>query len=168
VLAALSIAGLPTDRFCFEGFLPTREAGRVARLAQLATEPRTLVFFEAPHRIVATLADLAGTFGADRRAVVARELSKTWETVYRDTLAGLLDIAGKDANMARGEITLVVAGAPEANSAPDDDFVRRALELLRNDLPPARAAAVVAQLTGRRRNDVYAMALALALALAKR
>ncbi|MEP7314335.1 MAG: 16S rRNA (cytidine(1402)-2'-O)-methyltransferase [Pseudomonadota bacterium] len=162
VLAALSIAGLPTDRFCFEGFLPVRGAGRVARLAHLATEPRTLVFFEAPHRIVATLTDLAATFGAERRAVVARELSKTFETVYRDTLAGLLDIAGKDANLARGEITLVVAGAPAADSAPDDDFVRRALELLRAELPTARAAAVVAQLTGRRKSDVYAMALQLA------
>jgi len=162
VLAALSVAGLPTDRFCFEGFLPTRGAGRVARLQQLASEQRTLVFFEAPHRIVATLTDLAATFGAERRAVVARELSKTYETVYRDTLSGLLDIAGKDANFARGEITLVVAGQPEAAAAPDDDFVRRALELLREDLPPARAAAVVAQLTGRRKTEVYAMALQLA------
>ena len=161
VLAALSVAGLPTDRFCFEGFLPTRGAGRVARLQQLAGEQRTLVFFEAPHRIVATLTDLAATFGAERRAVVARELSKTYETVYRDTLSGLLDIAGKDPNFARGEITLVVAGQPEAASAPDDDFVRRALDLLREDLPPARAAAVVAQLTGRRKTEVYAMALQL-------
>ena len=162
VLAALSVAGLPTDRFCFEGFLPTRGAGRVARLQQLASEQRTLVFFEAPHRIVATLTDLAATFGAERRAVVARELSKTYETIYRDTLSGLLDIAGKDANFARGEITLVVAGQPEAAAAPDDDFVRRALDLLREDLPPARAAAVVAQLTGRRKTEVYAMALQLA------
>ena len=159
VLAALSISGLPTDRFCFEGFLPTRDAARRERCRALAQEPRTLVFFEAPHRIVDTLRDLAAACGETRRAAVCRELSKAFETVYRGTLAELLDIAGKDANFARGEITLVLEGVPESTAAPDDAFVRRALELLRNELPPARAAAVVAQLTGRRKAEVYAMAV---------
>jgi 16S rRNA (cytidine1402-2'-O)-methyltransferase len=160
VLAALSIAGLPTDRFCFEGFLPTREAARRERCRELAHEPRTLVFFEAPHRIVDTLTDLAAACGPQRRAVVARELSKAFETVYRGTLAQLLEMAAKDANFERGEITLVLEGQPAASNAPDDAFVRRALELLRDELPTSRAAAVVAQLTGRRKSDVYAMALA--------
>lgn len=159
VLAALSVSGLPTDRFCFEGFLPTRDAARLERLKALATEPRTLVFFEAPHRIIATLHDLVTACGPGRRAVVAREISKTYESVYRGTLAELLDIGGKDANFARGEITLVLAGAPAQDTAPDDAFVRRALDLLRAELPPARAAAVVAQLTGRRRSEVYALVL---------
>ena len=159
VLAALSIAGLPTDRFCFEGFLPAKGGARRERCRRLATESRTMVFFEAPHRIVDTLTDLAETCGPDRRAAVCRELSKTFETVYRGTLAELLDIAGKDANFARGEITLVLEGAPEADDAPDEAFVRRALELLKAELPPSRAAAVVAQLTGRRKSDLYALAV---------
>ncbi len=160
VLAALSIAGLPTDRFCFEGFLPTREAARRERCRELAHEPRTLVFFEAPHRIVETLQALAAACGPQRRAAVARELSKAYETVYRGTLAELLEMAARDPNFARGEITLVLEGQPATHSAPDDAFVRRALELLRDELPTSRAAAVVAQLTGRRKSDVYAMALA--------
>lgn len=160
VLAALAVAGLPTDRFCFEGFLPTREAARRERCRELAHEPRTLVFFEAPHRIVETLADLAAACGPQRRAAVARELTKAYETVYRGTLAQLLEIAAAEPNFARGEITLVLEGQPAATSAPDDAFVRRALELLRDELPTSRAAAVVAQLTGRRKSDVYAMALA--------
>ena len=157
VLTALSVAGLPTDRFCFEGFLPTRDAARRERCRELAHEPRTLVLFEAPHRIVATLSDLAAACGAQRRAAVCRELSKAYETVYRGTLAELLQTAERDANFARGEITLVLEGAPVQHSAPDDAFVRRALELLRTELPPARAAAVVAQLTGRRKAEIYAM-----------
>jgi 16S rRNA (cytidine1402-2'-O)-methyltransferase len=159
VLAALSIAGLPTDRFCFEGFLPAKGGARRERCQRLAGEARTMVFFEAPHRIVDTLGDLAEACGPGRRAAVCRELSKTFETVYRGTLAELLDIAGKDANFARGEITLVLEGAPVANDAPDDAFVRRALQLLKAELPPSRAAAVVAQLTGRRKSDLYALAV---------
>ena len=157
VLAALSIAGLPTDRFCFEGFLPARDAARRERCRELAHEPRTMVFFEAPHRIVDTLTDFAAACGPGRRAAVCRELSKAYETIYRGTLAELLEMAGKDANFARGEITLVLEGAPAVQTAPDDAFVRRALELLRGELPTSRAAAVVAQLTGRRKSDVYAM-----------
>ncbi|MEN9705682.1 MAG: hypothetical protein RLZZ393_1561 [Pseudomonadota bacterium] len=159
VTAALSIAGLPTDRFCFEGFLPAKPAARRERCLELAQEPRTLVFFEAPHRIVETLRDLAQACGPGRKAAVCRELSKTFETVYRGTLSGLLDIAAKDDNFERGEITLVLEGAPVAEHAPDDAFVRRAFELLKAELPPSRAAAVVAQLTGRRKADVYAMAI---------
>jgi 16S rRNA (cytidine1402-2'-O)-methyltransferase len=159
VLAALSIAGLPTDRFCFEGFLPQKPGPRRERCRRLASEPRTLVFFEAPHRILDTLRDLAEACGPGRRAAVCRELSKTFETVYRGTLAELLEMAGKDANFERGEITLVLEGAPEAEAAPDDAFVRRALDVLKGELPPSRAAAVVAQLTGRRKSEVYALAV---------
>jgi 16S rRNA (cytidine1402-2'-O)-methyltransferase len=159
VLVALAVAGLPTDRFCFEGFLPTRDAARRERCRELAHEPRTLVFFEAPHRIVDTLTDLQAACGPARRAAVARELTKAYETVYRGTLAELLEMAAKDANFARGEITLVLEGAPAVQGARDDAFVRRALELLRDELPPARAAAVVAQLTGRRKSEVYALAV---------
>jgi 16S rRNA (cytidine1402-2'-O)-methyltransferase len=157
VLAALAMSGLAPDRFCFEGFLPARSAARREQLRSLVRESRTLVFFEAPHRIMETLTDIAAEFGADRRAAVAREISKVHESVYRGSVAQLLDIGGKEPNFARGEITLVVAGAPAGDSAPDDAFVARALDLLARELPPSRAAAVVAQLTGRRKADVYAM-----------
>jgi 16S rRNA (cytidine1402-2'-O)-methyltransferase len=155
VLLALALSGMPVDRFCFEGFLPARGGPRRERLRGLATEARTMVFFEAPHRIAETLADMGQSFGMERAAAVARELTKAHESVYRGSIQQLLQISGNDANFTRGEITVVVAGAPEA--APDDAFVRRALDLLAAELPPARAAAVVAQLTGRRKSDVYSL-----------
>ena len=157
VLAALAMSGLAPDRFCFEGFLPARSAARREQLRGLVRESRTLVFFEAPHRIMETLNDISEEFGGERRAAVAREISKVHESVYRGSVTELLGIGGKDPNFARGEITLVVAGAAAGDSAPDDAFVARALDLLARELPPSRAAAVVAQLTGRRKADVYAM-----------
>lgn len=156
VLVALAVCGLPVDRFCFEGFLPARDGARREKLRALRHEPRTMVFFEAPHRIVETLQDLQAELGAERPACVARELTKSHESVYRGSVAQLLGIAAQDANFARGEITLVVAGAAGA-TAPDDAFVTRALDLLAAELPPSRAAAVVAQLTGRRKAEVYAL-----------
>lgn len=155
VLVALAVSGLPVERFCFEGFLPSRAAARRERLRSLAMESRTLVFFEAPHRIVETLEDLAAAFGATRAACVARELTKVHESVYRGSLDQLLQIAREDANFARGEITLVVAGSSTAEALPDDAFVTRAFDLISAELPPSRAAAVVAALTGRRKQDVY-------------
>ena len=115
ITAALSIAGLPTERFSFEGFLPARLAERRTRVAELASEARTLVFFEAPHRIAESLEDMArGHLAPTRRAAVARELTKVFETVYRGTLAELAAQARSDANFTRGEITVVVEGAPRA------------------------------------------------------
>jgi 16S rRNA (cytidine1402-2'-O)-methyltransferase len=157
VLVGLAVSGMAVDRFCFEGFLPARAGARRERLRALLREPRTMVFFEAPHRIVETLQDLQLEFGAARQACVARELTKTHESVYRGSVAQLLQIAAEDANFARGEITLVVAGAADSEAALDDAFVTRALDLLSAELPPSRAAAVVAQLTGRRKADVYAL-----------
>jgi 16S rRNA (cytidine1402-2'-O)-methyltransferase len=160
ITAALAVAGLPTDRFCFEGFLPARERERRSQLAALAPETRTLVFFEAPHRIAATLADMAAVLGAERRAVVARELTKLHETIYRGTLGELHERAQREPNFARGEITLVVHGAPAATVASgiDEQRLRRTLEILGKELPPGRAAAVAAQLTGVSRNTAYALA----------
>ena len=160
ISAALSIAGLATDRFCFEGFLPARASERRTVLAELAREPRTLVFFEAPHRIVAALEDIATSFGAERRAVVARELTKAHETIYRGTLGELAARAHREANFARGEITLVVQGAtPAAASAVDQTLLLRTVKLLSKELPPARAAAIAAQLTGATRAEAYALAV---------
>jgi len=157
ITTALAVAGLPVNRFCFEGFLPAKERERRAHLAELAGETRTLVFFEAPHRIAATLADLAAELGADRRAAVARELTKAHETIYRGTLADLAEKSLKEDNFQRGEITIVVAGAAAASSGVDTVLLRRAVGLLSKELSPSRAAAIAAQLTGATRAEAYAL-----------
>jgi 16S rRNA (cytidine1402-2'-O)-methyltransferase len=157
ITAALAVAGLPTMRFCFEGFLPARQRERRARLASLAHEPRTLVFFEAPHRIVAALTDMAAELGAERAAVVARELTKAHETVYRGSLGELAQQARTQANFERGELTLVVHGALAA-AGVDEALLRRTVELLSGELPPGRVAAIAAQLSGARRAAAYALA----------
>jgi 16S rRNA (cytidine1402-2'-O)-methyltransferase len=161
ITAALSIAGLPTERFSFEGFLPARLAERRTRLAELAAEARTLVFFEAPHRIAECLEDMAAAFGGARRAAVARELTKVFETVYRGTLATLCTQARSDANFTRGEITLVVEGAARASIDPARAQLDATLEVLLTELAPSKAAALAARLTGAKRNDAYARALEL-------
>jgi 16S rRNA (cytidine1402-2'-O)-methyltransferase len=162
ITAALSIAGLPTERFSFEGFLPARLAERRTRIAELASEARTLVFFEAPHRIAESLEDLAAGFGATRRAAVARELTKVFETVYRGTLGELGKQARSDSNFTRGEITMVIEGAPraEADAAPRAQLDATLIVLL-SELAPSKAAALAARLTGAKRNDAYARALEL-------
>jgi 16S rRNA (cytidine1402-2'-O)-methyltransferase len=121
VLTALAVSGLPVDRFCFEGFLPRKAGERARRLEELADEPRTMVFFEAPHRTEAALAALADAFGADRRAAVCRELTKTHEEVRRDDLGRL---AAWAADGIRGEVTIVVAGADEPAPTTDPDTLR--------------------------------------------
>ncbi|KWX05101.1 uroporphyrin-III methyltransferase [Carbonactinospora thermoautotrophica] len=149
VLTALAVSGLPVDRFCFEGFLPRKAGERAARLAELADEPRTLVFFEAPHRLAATLAAMAEAFGPDRRAAVCRELTKTYEEVRRDTLAALADWAAAG---VRGEITVVVAGADRAarRVVPGDpaELARRVAERELAGEPRKAAIAAVAAEAG--------------------
>jgi 16S rRNA (cytidine1402-2'-O)-methyltransferase len=160
ITAALSIAGLPTERFTFEGFLPARLAERRARLADLSTETRTLVFFEAPHRIAECLEDMTTAFGGARRVAVARELTKLYETVYRGNLETLAAQARADANFTRGEITVVVAGAPRVVSDGRAQL-DATLAVLLDELAPSKAAALAARLTGAKRNDAYARALEL-------
>jgi 16S rRNA (cytidine1402-2'-O)-methyltransferase len=162
ITAALSIAGLPTERFSFEGFLPARLAERRARLAELAIETRTLVFFEAPHRIAESLDDMSAAFGAQRRAAVARELTKVFETVYRGTLTRLAELADNDANFSRGEITVVVAGAERGANEPARAQLDATLGVLLAELAPSKAAALAARLTGVKRSEAYARALELA------
>lgn len=159
ITAALALAGLPVDRFCFEGFLPAGGRERRARLAELAAETRTMVFFEAPHRIADSLVDLSTQLGGQRPAVIARELTKLHETVYRGSLEQLRELAAGDANLQRGEITLIVQGAPQSESSADLTLMRRALELLLRELPPGKAAAIAAQLAGARRADAYTLAM---------
>lgn len=157
VTTALAVSGLPADRFCFEGFLPRRPGERRARLAALAAEPRTLVFFEAPHRLAATLADLAGAFGADRAAAVCRELTKTYEEVRREALGALAAWAAE--GPVRGEITLVVAGAAAtAAEPPAEARLRAAVDALHAGGTSRRdAITAVAKEYGLRKREVYAL-----------
>jgi 16S rRNA (cytidine1402-2'-O)-methyltransferase len=163
VIAALAVSGLPSDRFCFEGFPPRKPGERARRLAELASEPRTMVFFESPRRVASTLASLATAFGPDRRAVACRELTKTHEEVRRGTLA---ELAAWAADGVLGEVTLVVAGAPTAGSKaspPGRTAAEAADEVERRiaDGQPRNAAIVaVAQESGLRRGEVYDAVLA--------
>jgi 16S rRNA (cytidine1402-2'-O)-methyltransferase len=164
-IAALSIAALPTDRFCFEGFLPARGAARRKRLQSLATEPRTLVLYEAPHRVRETLEDCAAAFGDERSASVAREITKMHEMTYRGSLRELVARSGADADFGRGEIVLVIAGAPQA--VADDErgadghggALDRVLKTLLAELPLKQAARLAAQITEARDNEAYKRAL---------
>ncbi|GIE79415.1 ribosomal RNA small subunit methyltransferase I [Actinoplanes philippinensis] len=157
VTTALALSGLPSDRFVFEGFLPRSGSGRRARLRELAAEPRTLVFFEAPHRIAGSCEDLAAIFGADRPAAICRELTKTYEEIRRDTLGALA--AGATADPPRGEITLVVAGAPAGLAATPDDDTLRAEVAGREAAGASRRDAIqqVADAHGLRKRAVYAL-----------
>ena len=159
-IAALTLAALPATRFAFEGFLPARPSARRAALAALAGESRTLVFYEAPHRLRESLEDLAAAFGGDRPAAVARELTKKFETVYRGTLGSLAQQAGQDDDMVRGEIVLVVQGAAHPAAADDAD-ADRVLRVLLGELPVSQAARIAAQITGRPRKELYERALRL-------
>lgn len=155
-IAALSVSGLPTDRFVFEGFPPARERARRDALKALARERRTLIFFESPRRLSATLADMAAAFGEDRPAAVAREITKTFEETIRGTLGALRDRFALEE--ARGEITIVVGGAPESEGGESDENAGGALtvaELIEAGLSLKQASAVIAKLTGQRRREVY-------------
>jgi 16S rRNA (cytidine1402-2'-O)-methyltransferase len=155
VTAALSVAGLATDRFVFEGFLPRRQGQRRRRLEELAREPRTLVVFEAVHRIEASLDDMIAILGGDRRAVLARELTKLHEQVESGTLAEIRAAVGEAVPLL-GEFVIVVAGADATTTAGDDE-TRRVYAILLEELPPSRAVALCARITGRSRNEVYAL-----------
>jgi 16S rRNA (cytidine1402-2'-O)-methyltransferase len=154
VLTALAVSGLPVDRFCFEGFLPRKAGERSRRLAALAGEERTMVFFEAPHRTQAALEAMATAFGPDRPAAVCRELTKTHEEVRRDPLAELVEWA---ADGVRGEVTLVVQGAPAgASVASDPDSLRVAVAALEEaGMARKEAIAQVAKAAGLPKREVY-------------
>ncbi len=160
LIAALSAAGLPSDRFIFEGFLPAKSAGRRARLEQVKEEPRTLIFYEAPHRILECLQDMQAVFGGERPALLARELTKTFETLKGMPLAELAAWVASDSNQQRGECVVLVAGwqAPEGEDAVSAEAVR-VLNLLLAEMPLKRAAALAAEITGVRKNLLYQVAL---------
>ncbi|MCW0373723.1 16S rRNA (cytidine(1402)-2'-O)-methyltransferase [Xanthomonas sacchari] len=153
-IAGLSVAGLPSDRFAFEGFLPAKASARRERLARLAGEPRTLVFYEASHRIAESLADCRAAFGDARPAVMARELTKLFETVLDGTLADLHARVEADDNQRKGEFVLMVQGAGDDADAQLAEG-RRVYAKLSEHLPPSTAAKLAAELTGASRKALY-------------
>jgi 16S rRNA (cytidine1402-2'-O)-methyltransferase len=157
VLTALALSGLPVDRFCFEGFLPRKAGERARRLAELAGEPRTTVFFEAPHRLAASLSAMAEALGADRPAAVCRELTKTYEEVRRGPLR---ELAAWAAAGVRGEVTVVVAGAPAADGLAADDLVGEVEALVASGTRLKDATAAVAERHAVSRKDLYDAVLA--------
>ncbi len=159
LLAALSVAGLPADRFVFEGFLPARPAARRHRLTTLAQEQRTVVLFEASHRIQATLHDMAALWGEQRQAVVARELTKVFEEIQGGTLGELCRWIVADAHRCKGEFVLVSQGAPPPQATPIAAEARHLLTVLVAELPLKRAVAVAARLTAMKKNALYELAL---------
>ena len=157
VTAALSSAGIATDRFCFEGFLPSKTAARRDALAKLASESRTLVFYESVHRIADCVADMVAAFGADRRAFIGRELTKMHEQCVQDSLSGLLDRINSGEIVSKGEFAVIVAGTSEEQESPLE--VDRLLLALEPHLAAKDAAKVAAEATGLKRNELYARLL---------
>ena len=161
LVAALSVSGLPTDRFVFEGFLPAKSAARRERLAALAAETRTLVCYESVHRLQESLQDMAAVLGGERLGVVARELTKLHEGVREGTLTALAQWAGEDAAAERGEAVILVAGALAAAGESSAE-AERVLQALLKELPVKQAAALAAEITGLKKNQLYDRALELA------
>ncbi|EIK42845.1 tetrapyrrole methylase family protein [Cellvibrio sp. BR] len=159
MIAALSAAGLPSDRFAFEGFLPAKQVARCTQLQNLATDPRTLIFYEAPHRILETLQDMAQVFGPEREVVMARELTKTFETIKGDKVADLADWVAADSNQQRGEIVLLVHGAPKPENEAMTLAQMHTMKVLLEELPVKQAASIGAKLTGLKKNFLYDWAL---------
>lgn len=153
-IAALSVAGLPSDRFVFEGFLPPKAAARRARLQELAEDGRTLIFYESSHRVAESLADIRDVFGAEREAVLARELTKLFETVLGEPLAALASRVAQDPDQQRGECVILVHGRTDQADARVAEG-RRIFAILREELPPTKAAKLAASITGAPRRALY-------------
>jgi 16S rRNA (cytidine1402-2'-O)-methyltransferase len=163
VIAALSASGLPTDHFVFEGFLPAKSSNRLERLRALSGETRTLVFYESPHRILDSIIDMREVFGADRQAVVAREMTKNFETIHGASLAEIHEWMVADPNQQRGEFVVLVAGAAElqGDASTQQVDVDVLLQALVEALPVKQAAHIAARVTGLKKNELYRRALAL-------
>lgn len=159
-ITALCASGIASDRFCFEGFLPAKSKARKDKLQNIAEEDRTLIFYESTHRILDTLEDIETVLGADRYMVLAREITKTWETISGDTVSNLRQWLAEDPNRTKGEMVLIIEGKPKAED--DDSFnpqAIKALTLIANELPLKKAAAIVAELYGYKKNALYQFGL---------
>lgn len=159
LIAALSASGLPSDRFTFEGFLPPKTGQRLNRLQPLAAEERTLIFYEAPHRIEACLADMAQVFGEQREVVLARELTKTFETIFSGSLQSLQDFVAADANQRKGEMVVMVRGVAKGDQSELDADAQRVMAILMADLPLKQASVLAAEITGVKKKALYQWAL---------
>lgn len=155
LIAALSASGLATDRFCFEGFLPAKTGARRRALEALAQEPRTLAFYETPHRIEESLLDMAVSLGDDRPATLARELTKTFETIRHATLGELAEWVAADPNQRRGEFVVLIEGAQERGDEGLAEETQRIATLLAEELSVKQAAALAAKISGEKKNAIY-------------
>ena len=155
IISALSVAGFPADRFVFEGFLPAKATARQQQLTYLAQEPRTLVFYEAPHRILDCIRDMKQIFGEQRLAAVIKELTKCFETIYRSTLTDLLQWLAAQPERQKGEFVIVVQGAPPPDNQTLDLNTKRIFNRLRQDLPLKQAAQLTSEITGISKNILY-------------
>jgi 16S rRNA (cytidine1402-2'-O)-methyltransferase len=158
IITALSAAGLPTDRFTFEGFLAHKSGAKRERLETLTQETRTMVFYESKHRILDTLQVMAEVFGPERKACVARELTKTFESFYPGNLAEIIEQINADNDQQKGEFVVMVTGNPEPEPASAVDS-EKLFKLLLKELPPKKAAAVISDLTGENKKALYQKAL---------
>jgi 16S rRNA (cytidine1402-2'-O)-methyltransferase len=158
-IAALSASGLPTDRFVFEGFPPARQAARIKYLKMLQAEQRTLVFYVSCHRLLDSLIDMQAVFGGQRQAVLARELTKTFETIRRADLNTLVEWVSNDKNQQKGEMVLLLEGARTQNDDAQQQLLARLLPVLVSELPLKQAAGIAAKVTGINRNELYRRAL---------
>lgn len=160
LIAALSVSGLATDKFTFEGFLPSKQGARQATLSALKNESRTMVFYDAPRRVIDTVEDIVETLGAERQIVIARELTKTFETVRNESAGEMLTWLQQDANQLKGEMVLIIEGAKQDPNAIPQQAIET-LTLLIKDLPPKKACAIAAQIYGIKKNALYDLALSL-------
>ncbi|MEW6993578.1 16S rRNA (cytidine(1402)-2'-O)-methyltransferase [Colwelliaceae bacterium MEBiC 14330] len=159
-ISALSVAGLPTDRFSFEGFLPSKSGARQATLQALANEPRTMVFYDAPRRAIDTVKDIVTTLGGERYIVIARELTKTFETIHSDSAENLLNWLEQDANQLKGEMVLIIEGYQAAENEISAEVINT-LKLLLAEMKPKKACAITAEIHDVKKNALYEVALSL-------
>lgn len=159
-ISALSVAGLPTDRFSFEGFLPSKSGARQATLLALADEPRTMVFYDAPRRAIDTVRDIVTTLGGERYIVIARELTKTFETIHSDSAENFLTWLEEDANQLKGEMVLIIEGYKAKENELSAEVIST-LKLLLAEMKPKKACAIAAEIYGVKKNALYEVALSL-------
>lgn len=157
-IAALSVAGLPSDRFSYEGFLPAKTKARQDYLTTLIDEPRTMIFYESTHRLLDTLHDMQTIWGSDRQIVLAKELTKTWETIVHFSIKDLIEWLEEDSNRQKGEFVLIAEGESKTDDVIDAKAINT-LKLLLNELPLKKAAAITAEIYGLKKNQLYQLGL---------